>query len=142
MSERRRVVVDTNALVSRLLMPAGTAARAVDLVIARHRMLMSEATLDELVRVLSRPKFDPYVGIAERQQFIRLLGSLVDLVPVLRRVRQCRDPKDDALLELALNGEASHIVSGDADLLVLHPWQGTEILSPAVWLAREGGEPT
>jgi putative PIN family toxin of toxin-antitoxin system len=130
-----RIVLDTNTLVSRLLMPGGTAARAVDLAITRHRVLMSDATFTELARVLSRPKFDRYVTVEERQQFIRHLGSLVEMLPIVRRVQACRDPKDDALLELALNGEASHIVTGDADLLVLHPWQGVEILKPVDWLA-------
>lgn len=115
-------------------MPGGTAAKAVDLAISKHQVLMSEATLEELARVLSRSKFDRYVSVADRQQFIRHLGSIVEMVPIARRVQVCRDPKDDALLELALNGEASHIVTGDADLLVLHPWQGVAILTPADWL--------
>ena len=42
----------------------------------------------------------------------------------------CRDPKDDKFLELALNGKATHIVSGDEDLLVLHPFRGIPILTP------------
>jgi uncharacterized protein len=135
MTEPARVVLDSNALVSRLLMPGGTAARAVDLAISRHRVLMSEATFEELARVLSRPKFDRYVSVADRQQFIRHLASLIEMVPIVRRVQVCRDPRDDSFLELALNGEASHIVTGDADLLVLQPWQGVTILRPAEWLA-------
>jgi len=45
-------------------------------------------------------------------------------------IRACRDPKDDKFLELAVSGQATHIVTGDADLLVLHPFPGIQIISP------------
>lgn len=46
------------------------------------------------------------------------------------------DPKDDKFLDVALNGGAQMIVTGDQDLLVLHPFQGIEILKPADFLDR------
>jgi len=52
-------VLDTNTLVSRLLVPSGTAAKAVDHALERGTLLVSEATLAELARVLDRSKFDP-----------------------------------------------------------------------------------
>ena len=42
----------------------------------------------------------------------------------------CRDPNDDKFLELALSGGADCIVSGDKDLLVLHPFRGVPIVTP------------
>jgi predicted nucleic acid-binding protein len=51
-------------------------------------------------------------------------------------VTDCRDPKDNLHLELALAAKAERIVSSDADLLVLHPWRGVRILRPADYLAR------
>lgn len=36
-------------------------------------------------------------------------------------------PKDDKFLEVALNGRAEVIITGDADLLAMHPWRGIEI---------------
>jgi uncharacterized protein len=44
-------------------------------------------------------------------------------------VRECRDLKDDKVLELALNGEAQYIISGDKDLLVLHPFRGVLVIT-------------
>jgi uncharacterized protein len=70
------------------------------------------------------------------QQFLRLLGRLAEFVPIVYPVRACRDPKDDKFLEVALNGKAAVILSGDSDLLALHPWQGIPILSPAEYLKR------
>ena len=50
----------------------------------------------------------------------------------------CRDPKDDKYLELALAAGADMIVSSDGDLLALHPWRGVRILRPAEYLAAAG----
>jgi putative PIN family toxin of toxin-antitoxin system len=135
----KRWVLDTNVLISRLLMPGGVAARAVDRALVEGVLLVSDATLAELVDVLARPKFDRYVSIADRQRFIHLLGGVARRVPITHQLTICRDPRDDMFLHVALNGEADAIVTGDADLLVLHPFHGIDILSPADFLARELG---
>ncbi|WP_232624346.1 putative toxin-antitoxin system toxin component, PIN family [Paraburkholderia ginsengisoli] len=129
-------MLDTNTLISRLLVPGGNAARAVDHALMWGIPLMSEETLAELSGVLARPKFDRYVSIQDRQHFLRLLGGVVRIVPVTHRIAACRDPKDDKFLHVALNGEAEVIVTGDADLLVLHPFHGVDIVNPATFLAR------
>jgi uncharacterized protein len=51
------------------------------------------------------------------------------LVEVIEKVQECRDPKDDKILELALNGQAPYIVSGDRDLLVLNPFREVKIVT-------------
>lgn len=135
----RRLVIDTNLWVSRLLMPAGTAARAVDHGLAWGVPLMSEATLTELSDVLARDKFDRYVTREDRQHFLRLLGGIVRVIPITQRISACRDPADDKFLDVALGGEAHVILTGDQDLLALHPFHGIEILDPAGFLARAAG---
>jgi putative PIN family toxin of toxin-antitoxin system len=92
--------------------------------------------MNELADVLARPKFDRYISLADRQQFLRLLGRVAEFVPIVYPVRECRDPKDDKFLEVALNGKADLILTGDTDLLALHPWQGIVILSPARYVKR------
>ena len=131
-----RLVVDTNVLISRLLSPRSVAARAVDLAIAEGRLLVSEATLSELARVLARPKFDRYVDIQERQEFILHLGTLVEMVTILQRFQASRDPKDDMFLDVAINGQASTIITGDEDLLALDPFMKIRIVTPAMWVDR------
>lgn len=132
----RKLVIDTNLWISRLLMPNGTAAKAVDHALAWGIPLMSEETLMELSDVLARSKFDKYVSREDRQQFLRLLGGIARVVRVTQRISACRDPKDDKFLDVALNGEAQLILTGDEDLLVLHPFHDVEILKPADFLAR------
>ncbi len=136
MRSRQRVVVDTNALVSRLLLPSSVPGQAIRKAVDEGILLVSEATMNELADVLARPKFDRYINLRDRQQFLRLLGRLAELVPIVYPVRHCRDPKDDKFLEVALNGKADLILTGDADLRALHPWRDVTILSPADYLSR------
>jgi putative PIN family toxin of toxin-antitoxin system len=134
MRSRKRVVVDTNALISRLLLPSSVPSQAVRRVVDNGILLVSEATMNELADVLARAKFDRYISLEDRQQFLRLLGRLAEFVPNVYRVRDCRDPKDNKFLEVALNGKADLILTGDADLLALHPWRDIAVLSPADYL--------
>ncbi len=134
MKNDRKLVLDTNVLISRLLFPSGVAAKAVDHALEWGLPLMSEETLSELTEVLSRPKFSKYISIQDRQHFIRLLGGVVRIVPITHRITACRDPKDDKFLHVALNGNAQVIVTGDADLLVLQPFHGIAIVNPQTFL--------
>jgi putative PIN family toxin of toxin-antitoxin system len=131
---RARIVVDTNTLVSRLLLANSVPAQAVRKAVGEAQLLASDATTTELADVLARPKFDAYVSLEDRQQFIRLLGRVALMVPIVHTVRACRDPRDDKFLELAVNGEADLIVTGDEDLLALHPFRGVRIITPAAYV--------
>lgn len=136
MVRRERIVVDNNALISRLLLPDSTPGRAVRKAVDEAQLLVSEATLIELADVLARRKFDRYVAVADRQRFLTLLGSVAEMVSITYPIRACRDPQDDKFLELAVNGSAAAIVSGDRDLLVLNPFHGVAIVSPGAYLRR------
>jgi putative PIN family toxin of toxin-antitoxin system len=135
MIEQTLWVLDTNVLISRLLVPQGVAGQAVDHALTRGILLVSETTMDELVEVLGRAKFDTYVTHEERRQFVELLGGVARVVPIPRKLRACRDPKDDKFLDVAINGGAAAIVSGDRDLLDLDPFHGVRIVSPGAFLA-------
>jgi putative PIN family toxin of toxin-antitoxin system len=129
-----KVVVDTNVLVSRLILPHSIPAQAIRRAELEALLLVSDATMYELSDALSRSKLDRYISLEDRRQFLRELGSIVEFIPVIRIVRECRDPEDDKFLEVALNGEADLIITGDADLLAMHPWREIAILTPAQYL--------
>jgi uncharacterized protein len=59
--------------------------------------------------------------------------AAAELVTITERVTECRDQNDDKFLELAVNGHADVIVSGDADLLVLDTFRGIPIITPAAF---------
>ena len=129
-----RAVFDTNALISALLFEGSRPARALLAALDRGVLLVSVETVSELSKVAGRSKFDRYVTTEERARFVAALVGRAELVEVGAHVAACRDPKDDKFLSLALAGSASVIVSGDEDLLVLHPFQGVPILTPAAFL--------
>ena len=94
--------------------------------------------MQELADALAEAKFDRYVTVEQRLQFIRLIANIAEFVPIIHPVRQCRDPKDDKFLEVALNGRANLIVTGDEDLLAMNPWRGIVIVSAKDYLIVEG----
>lgn len=95
--------------------------------------MASTATLRELLEKLPSTKFDPYVSRETRDA---LLLRLVPLVEIVQSVRASRDPKDDKFLEVAVNGRADVLVTGDGDLLTLNPFRGIAILTAADYVGR------
>jgi len=115
MTAPERVVVDTNVFVSRLLCFDSVPGRAAESALHNAIVLVSQATISELADVLAQAKFDRYVTMEQRLQFIRLIAQTAEWVPIIHPVRECRDPKDDKFLEVALNGRADVIVTGDEE---------------------------
>jgi putative PIN family toxin of toxin-antitoxin system len=136
MKARERLIIDTNVLISRLLLPGSVPGQAVRKAVAEDQLLASDDTIMELADVLARPRFDPYLSVDERRGFLRRFDRIAERVPIIHVARACRDPKDDKFLELAVNGAAQLIITGDGDLLALHPFRGIDILTPAHYLSR------
>src|SRR5690606_20551945 len=93
------------------------------------------ATFDEFSTRIRRPKFFRYLREEDREDYIALIRSVSRLVEPAERIRECRDPQDNKFLELAVAGHADAIVTGDEDLLVMHPFRGIAIVAPAAFLA-------
>ncbi len=136
MSERR-YVLDTNILISIILLASSIPQQAFDKVIAIGKILQSEATLEEIERVIMRSKFDKYLTRAEREIFLNKLKQDSLMIAVNITITDCRDPKDNKFLELALSGNANGIISGDNDLLVLHPFRTIPIVTPRFFLDND-----
>ncbi len=117
-------------------MPTSTPARAVRKAVDEAIILVSEALLAELADVLERSKFDVYVSLEDRQRFFLAFCQTAELIPIVYVVQECRDPNDNKLLEVAVNGNADFIVTGDKDLLALNPFRDIPIVTPAEYLAR------
>lgn len=129
-----RIVADTNVLISRVLFANSVSGRALRKAVDQAQLLISEPTFDEVAEVLSRPKFAPYLTVEERRSFLGYLDRVVERVVITDIIRVCRDPKDDKFLELAVSGAANLIVTGDKDLLALHPFRGVNIVTPAQYV--------
>jgi uncharacterized protein len=131
-----RLVFDTNVLISGALSSTSNPALALERAIRGGQLLASTATLRELMERLLSPKFDPYVTREKREALLLRLAPLVEIVEILQIVRACRDASDDKFLEVAVNGRADVIVTGDRHLLELHPFRSVAILTPADYLRR------
>lgn len=110
---------DTNIWVSALLNPSGLPARLVDHWVMGHvSVVTSLPLLEELRDVLSRPRLRRKYTIHDRDvtDLLRLLAARTVLVPVTGRVAVCRDPDDNLVVETAIAGGASAIVTRDDDL--------------------------
>jgi uncharacterized protein len=129
-----RCVFDTNVLVSALLLPDSKPRKALDLALRKGKVLLSFSTLAELYEVLSRKQFRRYVDDEDVRSFLAALTREAQWVDVDVRITACRDSKDDKFLELAASGHATHIVTGDSDLLALNPFRGIQILPPHSFL--------
>jgi len=137
MAAGERVIADTNVLVSRFILPQSRSAQAIRRVELDSILLFSDATMMELADVMARSRFDRYVSRENRERFVLELCSIVEFVPIIQIVRECRDPDDDKILEVALNGRADVIITGDEDLFSLNPWRGIAIVSAAQYLKQE-----
>lgn len=129
---------DANTVVSAALNPLGVPRRTIAAARAKGTIALSEAVYAEVAEVLARPKFARALQEDRRREILELLSAAALWVEPSERVRDCRDRKDDRYLELALAAGASVIVSGDEDLLVLHPWRGIQVLRPARFLDEFG----
>ncbi|MGB8698662.1 MAG: putative toxin-antitoxin system toxin component, PIN family [Thermosynechococcaceae cyanobacterium] len=130
----QRFVLDANVLISALLFRQGNPRKALKKAQATGVVLMSDSTFDELERVLLRPKFDKYLLPSQRIEFLQDLAETVQFVDVTAQIFECRDPKDNQYLELAVSGKADCIVTGDDDLLVLNPFGNIKILTAQAFL--------
>jgi putative PIN family toxin of toxin-antitoxin system len=132
-----RAVVDTNILVRAVIRPTGT----VGPVLLRLRqgdytLLYAQSLLEELIDVLNRPRIRDKYRLTDQdiQTVVSLILLRGEAVVPQERITACRDSKDNKFLDVAVAGKADVVVSGDQDLLVLHPFRDIPILPPAAFL--------
>ena len=127
-------VFDTNVLGSAALFPTSVPSRSLHVARSTGLLLLSGDTLREIEAVLARSKFDHYLDEGLRFEFLELLKRASIMVEIVERIAACRDPRDDQFLEVAVNGRAAWIVTGDSDLLSLDPFRDIRIVTPAQML--------
>lgn len=137
MMNKQRFVFDTNVLISAFLFSLSKPRQALDKAQDIGLIILSSSVFSELKEVLSRPKFDRYLTLSRRQEFLEALTETAQFIDVTEQIDECRDSKDNKYLELALSGKAECIVTGDDDLLILNPWRSIEILTVQDFLTRK-----
>ena len=126
-----RVVLDTNILVSALLIQLGNAA-------AIYRawqegyftLLICAEQLDELRATLHKPAIAARIKPYKAGRLVNELKELAETIGALPRVERSPDPTDDFLLALSEAGNADYLVTGDkSGLLALERHKATRIVS-------------
>ena len=127
-------IFDTNCLISAHLLPSSVNREAFNKAMKTGMLVYSEETMAEWVEVFTRPKFDKYISLEDRLNVIAVFETRSQLINITEQIIACRDPKDDKFLSLAVTANASCIITGDKDLLVLNPFQNITIVNPAEFL--------
>ena len=130
-SARKKVVFDTSSLIPACLNPDHEPAQILRRALLEHDVFTSAEAFNELASVLSRDKFNAWRPIEHRLIWMRLLRDAVFFVETDISVTECRDPKDNKFLDLALYAKADILVSSDIHLLEMHPFRGVHILQLA-----------
>ena len=129
-------LIDTNVLISALLLNKSKAAEAVLLARKTGTLIVSTEIVHEYSRVLLSEKFDKYVSKEIRYEFLHNIVTNALPVDISQKVEVCRDPTDDKFLSLAVSAGAEAIITGDKDLLELHPFQNIPILNPSDFIRQ------
>jgi putative PIN family toxin of toxin-antitoxin system len=127
-------VIDTNCFISANLLKNSTSALVFDKILINGRIALSSMILNEYAEVLYRKKLDRYINDEKRQNALKFIAKNAILFAPVETVIECRDHSDNKFLELALACQASCIISGDSDLLIMNPFRGIPILSPINFL--------
>jgi putative PIN family toxin of toxin-antitoxin system len=133
---KNRFVFDTNVLVSAILFPESLPAKALDVAVSEGDLYRSYVTELELVRTLTKPKFVKYITESEIELAVESYLRASKVVEVIFHIQACRDPKDNKFLDVAVSSVADCLITGDDDLLTLHPFRGVDILTPRDFCER------
>jgi uncharacterized protein len=138
-----RVVLDANFYVSAIIRPEGPPGRVVERFLrdVAFEIVLSSAIVEETLRALTYAKVRKYVrGTVDPQLWFEDIVLLSELVTGEYQIKATSgDPDDDKYLAAALEGRATHVVTGDPDLLALGEYEGIRIVSPRVFLGLLGG---
>ena len=129
-------VFDTNTLISGFLFRKSVPRTAYEEVVRKGNIVSSLDTLNEVSTVFLRDKFEKYLPYDERLLVLEEFEDISELLEINEKITACRDPKDDKFLELAVAANASCIITGDDDLLVLHPFRKIPILNASDFLVQ------
>lgn len=131
-----RVILDTNVLISAVLLKNSVSDIALRKAQNSCTILCSNSIFNEYTEKLILPRFNKYASLLKRTNMLNVIEKEALFIEPVVKISECRDPKDNKFLELAVAGNADCIVTGDNDLLVLNPFRGIKIISPSDFLIQ------
>jgi putative PIN family toxin of toxin-antitoxin system len=132
-SKITRVILDTNIWVSFLI--TKDFAKLDEIIFSKQCILVfSQELLDEFLEVVRRSKFRPFFSASDIESILETIDEYADFVKVESKFQICRDPKDNFLLSLSVDGKADFLLTGDKDLLELDKFGLTTITTMSNFL--------
>ena len=128
-----RIIIDTNLWISFLITKNFTSLD--EIIFSRHGILVfSQELLDEFLEVAARPKFRRFFSASDIEEILETIDEYSDFVKIQAAIEVCRDPKDNFLLSLSIDGNADFLLTGDKDLLDLRKFGETAIITISEFL--------
>ena len=124
-----KIIIDTNLWISFLIGMKTSSAIKNILTNSNMVIAMTEILQSEIMAVASRPKFARHFATEACERLLTFLRSRSENYPLSEIPKRCRDPKDDYLLELARVADADFLITGDKDLIEMHPMGRCQILT-------------
>ena len=133
---KHRIVIDTNLWISFLLTSDYS---KIDPLFSSQGivLLFSQELIDEFIEVAQRPKFRKYFSLVDLQDLLIKVRTKAEFISVTSKIEICRDPNDNFLLALAQDGKATHLITGDKDLLVLEKIGKSKITTITKYLSKK-----
>jgi uncharacterized protein len=124
----KKVILDTNLWISFLI---SKKFNTIDSLINNGNIILifSEESLEEFVTVVRRPKMSKYISESAIDEILSLFHKYGKLIKVVSDIADCRDKKDNFLLNLAIDSNSDYLVTGDSDLLTLNHMKKTRIIT-------------
>jgi len=128
MQKKVRIIIDTNLWISFLI--TKDFAKLDEIIFSQKGILIfSKELLDEFLEVARRPKFRRFFSSSDIEELLETIDEFAVFIKVQTKIEVCRDPKDNFLLSLAIDGEADFLLTGDNDLLDLTKFGNTSIIN-------------
>jgi putative PIN family toxin of toxin-antitoxin system len=131
----KKVILDTNLWISFLI--TRRYSPLDDLLFnGKIKLVFSKELIEEFLTVAKRPKFEKYFADNDIHDLLQLFDSFGELFDVSSEISECRDPKDNFLLNLAVDSKADFLITGDDDLLTIKKINKTRILNWTEFLKK------
>ncbi len=124
----KKVILDTNLWISFLI------SKRLDFIDellfkGKIKLVFSKELIEEFLSVAQRQKFAKYFSDNNISELLKLFDKYGKLINISTKVEICRDAKDNFLLNLAIDGKADYLITGDADLLAIIKIKKTKIIT-------------
>lgn len=131
-----RIIIDTNLWISFLLT---NDFLKLDQIFADKlvTLIFSQTLLDEFIEAAQRPKFKKYFTLTDLENLLIRIKREAEFIEVTSSIKLCRDPKDNFLLSLANDGQATHLLTGDKDLIEIKEFSKTKIITITDYLSKK-----